>query len=341
MQIEIIQQILDLLSFKDYEVKKTTGEIILRQDSPIVITTGKKKKTMCISGRLPYKVISKLRIYGKEKFVFSELIDQGHYTYFTDSMENILIVLSHLKDAYDEEKGKEATSVQKIEENKVKLNAWLLEQLNPSLTLDEWLTRQSMNAVKESIQKSKSTTLGRYFREALTNFDKAVNPYLDSSITLKNYITIDDKVHFSGNGDDSIYFECIDDENGMKTWFHRSSLRYFSHYSTTKKDHSIIEISHDVVDNHEKVIVYREENNKQEEWTYNLTYGTIAKNGINTDSFLSRPMTPFERDQLYDQLVQTKKIIDEKIISKIKKENPALQYVYRNSKSANKRPIDK
>ena len=103
MQIEIIKQILDLLSFKDYEVKKAKGEIILNLDSSIVITTDRKQRTMCLSGRLPYKVISKLRAYGKEKFVFSELIDQGHYTYFTDSIKNLLIVLSHLKDAFDKD----------------------------------------------------------------------------------------------------------------------------------------------------------------------------------------------------------------------------------------------
>ncbi len=337
MQIEIIQQILKLLSFKDYTIDAIQQKVIIEEDPRVIITID-DKNIVIMNENIPLEVISKIKRYSQNKIFFSELLGKGCYTHITDSIKSILIILSYLKDYYDEMEGKDATCVQKIDENKTKLNTWLLEQMNPSLTLDEWLNTQSMDVVKKSIKNDNRTTLGRYFRKTLTDFDKAVNPYLDASISLKDCLDIEKIADFDWNKEGILLLGFTNLESNIKTRFLRSNLRFLCHFSMATDPNHKIELAHDIVTvRGEKVIFYLENNEQKEEYTYNLTEGTIEKDGVGTDSFPSRPMTPLERDQLYDQLVQAKKMIDGNLIPKIQKENPALQYVYRNPKT-NKRP---
>ncbi len=343
MNLEFIKKTLEILSLNDYKIDDHKKDIILSQNPSITINYI-SNSSITMRGKLPYDLLSKIEYQFNIRFW--EICNKTYCICIGDwgeEPENLLIFLSCLKDYFNPDT-KMPTNISNLDRNLKEVINFLANQMNLALSLDEWLTSSSMSKIQESIEEDKSTIFGRYFRNALTDFDQMVNPsYIDAKDFLKDYIDGKGKIkfHWSDMGEKGIVsFSYHDSKKGIKTAFERSADCFQCYLSVSQRANQEYQITHQITkEDGEKICVYRKDNEKIERRVYQLTYGTFAKDE-NAPFYPApkpnRPMTPLERDQLYDQLVQVKKIIDEDVMTKVQ-ENPALQYVYRNPKVRSKK----
>ncbi len=90
-------------------------------------------------------------------------------------------------------------------ESRVEVVSKLLEDINPRVSADEWMRENlSFDFTYINTQDILNSTLaGRKFKEALIEFDKAVNPFLDEDIELDEVSNYLKKVSIGGFVDNS------------------------------------------------------------------------------------------------------------------------------------------
>lgn len=128
---------------------------------------------------------------------------EGGYlkAYHIDSKEGLLIFLTEMKDYFLRKNNLPETEVKRYDELIAKVSSEILKKANPSISAYDWMQGDEENKdnYNASIERDKRTEIGRLFRKAIFDFDKAVNPFLDESIELDDIHNYIGKVNISGN----------------------------------------------------------------------------------------------------------------------------------------------
>lgn len=109
-------------------------------------------------------------------------------TYHIDKKEGLLIFLIEMKDYFLRKNNLLETEVEKYDELISKVVFELLKKINPSVSAYEWMQGDSVNRdnYNLSVERDNKTKLGQMFRNAILDFDKAVNPFLNEDVNLVN-----------------------------------------------------------------------------------------------------------------------------------------------------------
>ena len=114
-------------------------------------------------------------------------------TYHIDSKEGLLIFLTEMKDYFLRKNNLPETEVEKYDELIAKITSEILKKVNPYISAYDWMQddKENKNNYNSSVERDNKTKLGQIFREAVLDFDKAVNPFLNDDIELdeiSNYL---------------------------------------------------------------------------------------------------------------------------------------------------------
>ena len=154
-------------------------------------------------------------------------------TYHIDSKEGLLIFLTEIKDYYLRKNNLPETEVEKYDELLAKITSGILKKVNPYISAYDWMQddKENKNNYNSSVERDNKTKLGQAFRDAVLDFDKAVNPFLNADIELDEISNYLKKVRI--NADSNEYelaeyregccnLEITDINIGNKTIYHRS-----------------------------------------------------------------------------------------------------------------------
>ncbi len=123
----------------------------------------------------------------KRNFKRRKNIDDKYLkTYHIDSKEGLLIFLIEMKDYFLRKNNLPETEVEKYDELIAKITSEILKKVNPYISSYNW-----MQDDKENKNNYNSSVLGQVFREAVLDFDKAINPFLNDAVELdeiSNYL---------------------------------------------------------------------------------------------------------------------------------------------------------
>ena len=121
-------------------------------------------------------------------------IDDKHIQgYHIDTKEGLLIFLIEMKDYYLRKNNLPETEVKKYDELISNITSEILRKVNPKISAYDWMQGDEANKEKYncSFERDNNTKLGQIFRKAVSDFDKAVNPFLNDTIELdevSNYL---------------------------------------------------------------------------------------------------------------------------------------------------------
>ena len=121
------------------------------------------------------------------------LDDKYIKTYHIDSKEGLLIFLIEMKNYYLRKNKLPETEVKKYDELIAKVSFIVLEKINPAISAYDWMQGgvKNRNIYNAALERDKKSEIGKMFRNALLNFDKAVNSFLNDSIEfddMENYL---------------------------------------------------------------------------------------------------------------------------------------------------------
>jgi len=107
--------------------------------------------------------------------------------------EGLLALLTGIKDYYARKKGIRITQVQILDELMPSICSEMLKQVDPSVSIYEWMQGDEENrqSFLKTLIANDHTPFKHILRNAIDEFDKAVNPYLNKDIELddiSNYI---------------------------------------------------------------------------------------------------------------------------------------------------------
>lgn len=123
----------------------------------------------------------------KRNFKRRKNIDDKYLkTYHIDSKEGLLIFLTEMKDYFLRKNNLPETEVEKYDELISKITSEILKKVNPYISAYDWMQddKENKNNYNFSVERDNKTKLGQIFREAVLDFDKAVNPFLNDDIEL-------------------------------------------------------------------------------------------------------------------------------------------------------------
>ena len=243
-------------------------------------------------------------------------------TYHIDSKEGLLIFLIEMKDYFLRKNNLPEIEVKKYDELIAKISSEILKKINPTISAYEWMQKDEKNkdTYNASIERDKKSEFGQTFREAISTFDKSVNPFLNDSLEFKDINDYLKKVRINGttynfkeknHKEDCCRLEIIDHNTGNSTTYYREPngfsfqllyklenkqylniLHYFSTSGNLESEKGEYIAINYVGDNNKKKIDIR----------FNITNGTIGKT--------YKKKTPVTKKQIkfiYDEL--TKAII--------------------------------
>ena len=123
--------------------------------------------------------------------------------YHIDTKEGLLIFIIEMKDYFLRKNNLDETEVKKYNELIKIVNEGIIKKINPTISAYEWMQGDKENKDKYNftIERDSKTKIGRMFREAILNFDKAVNPFLNYEIEfdeIENYL---EKISISASVD--------------------------------------------------------------------------------------------------------------------------------------------
>ena len=109
--------------------------------------------------------------------------------YDIDTKEGLIVFLTEMEAYLNNEKITE----ERFEDLVVQVTTRALEEINPSINTYDWMQRcpDQKDMYNSTIEKDKKSELWGWFRNLVSEFDKAVNPYIDPDIELddvSNYI---------------------------------------------------------------------------------------------------------------------------------------------------------
>ena len=152
-------------------------------------------------------------------------------TYHIDSKEGLLIFLTEIKNYYLRKNNLPETEVEKYDELLAKITSGILKKFNPYISAYDWMQddKENKNNYNSSVERDNKTKLGQAFRDAVLDFDKAVNPFLNADIELDEISNYLKKVRINANKHELDEYregcyslEITDINTGNKTIYHRS-----------------------------------------------------------------------------------------------------------------------
>lgn len=261
----------------------------------------------------------------------------GQYldTYHIDTKEGLTIFLTEMKDYYARKNNLPETEVQRYDELMTTINSEILKKVNPTISAYEWMKADEENnkAFFDTIAKGKQTSFGKMFRKAIDEFDKAVNPYENPAVELddiENYIK---KVRITAINYDSmteikrkdccaINIEDINSKN--KVSYHRYPNGFMYCLECTLEENQYFSVLHSFSTNGEKendkgeeiYIIYFGDNAKEEiDLRYNITYNVAGATYKE-----KTPITPEQKEFIYDELLKATELATSITLSNMKKQ---------------------
>ena len=255
-------------------------------------------------------------------------------TYHIDTKEGLLILLSEIKDYYLRKGNLPETEVKKYDEIITKVSSEILKKVNPSISAYDWMQYDEENKdnYNSSVERDSKTKLGQMFRDAILDFDKAVNPFTSDDVELDEIGNYLKRVKINANSYSSVdgkyrkgccHLEISDLNTGNSTTYYRSPdgfsfqlmyklgdnqylnvLHYFSTSGNYESDKGEVIAINYFGDNIEDKIDIR----------LNITNG---KAGATYDDKI--PATPEQIAFVYDELLKATAFASEVTIENMKK----------------------
>lgn len=261
--------------------------------------------------------------------------DQYLDTYHIDTKEGLIIFLTEMKDYFARKNNLPETEVQRYDELMSTINTEILKKVNPTISAYEWMKSDEKNGKTffDTIVRGTQTSFGKMFRKAIDEFDKAINPYENSDVELddiKNYIK---KVRITATNYNSmtemerkncctIHIEDINSKNKVSYCRYPDGFMY--HLECTLEENQYFSVSHSFSTNGER------ENDKGEEIYINY-YGDNVKEEIDLRYNITHnvagatykektPITPEQKEFIYDELLKATSLAASITLSNMKKQ---------------------
>lgn len=256
-------------------------------------------------------------------------------TYHIDTKEGLTIFLTEMKDYFARKNNLPETEVQRYDELMSTINSEILKKVNPAISAYEWMKADEENGKKffDTVSKGNQTSFGKMFRQAIDEFDKTVNPYADSDVELDDIGNYIKKVKINAASYDSVdgmrrknccevHIEDIDSKN--KVSYYRSpdgfsyqlmctlgESQYFTvlHYFSTRGEREN--------DKGEEIYInYFGDNVPQEiDLRYNITHNVAGATYKE-----KTPITPEQKEFVYDELLKATELASSITLSNMKKQ---------------------
>lgn len=122
-------------------------------------------------------------------------------TYHIDSKEGLVILLIEIRDYYIRQLGFSKTEVKSFDELMAIITKEILKKTYATVTTYEWMQSNSKYSKEllKTILRDKKTVLGLNFRQLINDFDKVINPFINSDIELDDIENYIQKVQINGN----------------------------------------------------------------------------------------------------------------------------------------------
>lgn len=240
-------------------------------------------------------------------------------TYHIDSKEGLIILLTELKDYYARKLGLPETEVQRYNEILSTINARILMKINPTITTYDWMGEDEQYCEKflDTIVRDHNTPFEHEFREAIDQFDKTINPYINEDIELDSIENYSQKLDISAssyNSLDGMYREncctmVIKAKDGTgKVRYYRKPHGFTYHLMYTFGPQEYLDVLHYFTTIGDKetdigehiYISYSGENSKQKiDLRYNIT------KGLSGETYEDKtPITTEQKVFVYNELVK-------------------------------------
>ena len=262
-------------------------------------------------------------------------------TYHIDSKEGLLIFLVEMKDYFLRKNNLPETEVKKYDELIAKITSEILKKVNPSISAYDWMQddKESKNNYNASVERNNKTKLGQIFREAVLDFDRAVNPFLNDDIELDEISNYLKNVKINANSYNSEHgryrqgccsLEITDISTGNKTTYYRIPDGFSFQLSYKLGEEKYLQVLHYYStsgnyesDKGEVVAIYC---SGETDIGLNITNG---KAGAIYDN--KTPATPEQIAFVYDELIKATSYASSITIENMKKKANTKQLVLNNN----------
>lgn len=267
-------------------------------------------------------------------------------TYHIDSKEGLLIFLTEMKDYYLRKNNLPETEVEKYDELIAKVTSEILKKVNPYISAYDWMQddKENKNNYNSSVERDNKTKSGQIFREAILDFDKAVNPFLNDDVELdviSNYlknIKINANTYNSEHGkyrQGCCSLKITDISTGNKTTYYRSPDGFSFQLSYKLGEEKYLQVLHYYStsgnyesDKGEVLAIYYCGDNVENKIDIRLNI-TNGKAGATYDE--KTPATPEQIDFVYNELLKATDYASSITIENMKKKANAKQLVLNNN----------
>ena len=266
-------------------------------------------------------------------------------TYHIDTKEGLLIFLNEMKDYHLRKNNMPETEVIKYDEIIAKVSFEILKKVNPSISAYDWMQDDEENKdnYNSSVERDSKTKLGQMFRNAVLDFDKAVNPFTNDDAELDEISNYLKKVKINANSYNSedgkyrqscCHLEISDSNTGNSTTYYRNPAGFSFQLKYKLGNNQYLNVLHyfSTTGNYESdkgeviAINYFGDNTVNKiDIRLNLTNG---KAGATYDDKI--PATPEQIAFVYDELLKATGYASEITIENMKKKTNAKQLVLSN-----------
>lgn len=252
--------------------------------------------------------------------------------YHVDTFEGLIILMTEMIDYFNRKNNRTEEETSKVDDYIKLIYQEMIDYIQPNISIYEWMSTdpEVSEDFNQIVNLNYQTTLGRKFREALDEFDAAINPYTNRTlkeielVDINNYL---DKISISitpfNQKDGEFREHCcslnIKDKNTENTTRHFRNPHGFSNVGTFRisEDHTLL-VVHCFNQNGENISIghYGKGCKNEMQISYNISLGTVT-----IDGDLPRCITPHEFGIIYDEIIKATELARSVTIDNMKKQN--------------------
>lgn len=241
--------------------------------------------------------LNKARYYLRNRKNENKYID----TYRIDSKEGLVIFLSEYIDYRARLKKMDSNKAGEITDIVARLNAKIISQINPVVSANVWMGQSMYNReYSEGWVRTNSSSALTEFRRALDEFDRAVNPFIESDMSISEKVALLEKANISAYPlsydcnfvDDTTYFETVIEDSStgheVKFGLKPDGFKYLFCAELGEKDFLLVmhrfdgKVSYGEESGEKLYIEYFGDNSPcKKTLNLNLTSGTLVKDKTN------------------------------------------------------------
>lgn len=256
--------------------------------------------------------------------------------YHIDTKEGLIILMTEILDYHNRQNNRSETEVAKTQEYITQINQEMLDYIDPNISIHEWMSTddETSEDFNQVVSLDYETTFGRQFRNALNQFDAAVNPYTNFTLSttdldeLSNYLNnvYIDIYPYSSKDDEEREHCCkmiIKDRKTENYTQHVRDIHGFSNTVTFKLgEDELFQAVHFYAANGENIKIgyYGKNCKNRKELRYNISLGTITVNRENP-----RPIKPHEVAVMYDEILKAITLAKQVTIENMKKKEQEMK----------------